>query len=510
MKKTSTGLLLLLFFSITVSAKVKLPAVFSDGVVLQQKAKVAVWGWADPGEKFTLQCSWGVSQKITADATGAWRVEVKTGKAGGPYTMQWKGSFGTLQVNDVLLGEVFLCSGQSNMGFTMKTDANAKTEIPQANFPDIRYFSVKRQYGLGRFDDAPGSVWEKTSPQTVSSFSAVAYYFAKKLQAQLHVPVGIVFSAWGGTPAEAWIPGNRIEVDTLLHRYIDRWDYIQQHAGADSVLYHQQMDAWAQHRQLPDSNNYKKPAEPQTLYYFNRPWREPGVLFAGMIKPVIPFTVKGVVWYQGESNVGYADEYAYVLRSLVKEWRSAWGKGSTMPFYIIQIAAYGYSNLDAAATVREAQYRLMQEEPGTYTVITLDLGNMDNIHYTHKEPAADRLLRAVLHTSYHQAISWKSPDIRKIDRDGNDVLIHFASDIQVGKGETVPAGFETGVRNNDDKLQFSPAQASLDNSRTIRLKGAGIGKVTAVRYGWLLPGAANVFGADGLPLAPFNKMLHDF
>lgn len=508
MKKITGVWALLVLVTLTTNATVKLPAIFSNGLVLQRETNVNVWGWADPAESFTLQCSWGITRKITAGKDGKWQVVIKTGKAGGTNSMTWRSASGSGAISDILFGEVFLCSGQSNMGFTMKTDADAKTEIPLANFPEIRYFSVKRQYGTGNFDDAPGSVWEKTSPETVSSFSAVAYYFAKKLQAQLHVPVGIVFSAWGGTPAEAWIPRQTVTTDTLLHRYVDRWTYIQQHVGMDSVRYHQQLDDWSVHRSGTDSAQYKKPGEPQTLYYYNRPWREPGVLFEGMIRPVVPYTVKGVVWYQGESNVGYADEYAYVLRSLVREWRSAWGGKASMPFYIIQIAAYGYSNLENAAIVRDAQYRIMQLEPGTYTVITLDLGNMDNIHYTHKQPAADRLLRAVLNRSYHQPVAWQSPAIVKMERQGNDVVLHFGQDIRIGRGEAIPGGFEVGSQGSaGGSTEFLPVQASLDGTRIIRLHTGDATKAVVVRYGWLLPGAANIVGADGLPLAPFSKKI---
>ncbi|MEO5997147.1 MAG: sialate O-acetylesterase, partial [Chitinophagaceae bacterium] len=291
-------LLTLFFVCSNCLANVKLPAIFSDGMVLQQQSDASIWGWASPNEKITISASWITSAVvINANSSGEWKTGIVTPKANmNANTLTITGN-NSITLKDVLIGEVWVASGQSNMGFSLKQDANAKTEIPQANFPNIRYFSVERQYGLQKFNNAPGSAWKKSTPETAPNFSAVAYYFAKKIQHEKNVPVGIVYAAWGGTPAEAWTPRDVLTSDTVLSKYIDRWKFIQENAGKDSVTYQTALIHWE------NNKNLKKPVEPQTFYYFKRPWREPSVLFNGMIDPVIPYSVKGVLWYQGESNV---------------------------------------------------------------------------------------------------------------------------------------------------------------------------------------------------------------
>ncbi len=402
-------LLLQVFFMLSFSweafAIIKLPAIFSDHMVLQQKSKVMVWGWAKPGEKVTLHDSWSNKNVSTISGTdGQWKAMLSTPAAGGPYTLNFKGE-NAIELKDVFIGEVWLCSGQSNMVFSLKSSDNAKQEIQKADYPNIRYYSVNRQYGTKPFDDAPGSTWEKTSSQTAGSFSAVAYYFAKKLQDTLKVPVGIVYAAWGGTPAEAWTPNELLHHDKSLSIYIDRWKKIQQDAGKDSVAYKNAMQQWEQ--KSNDSSKgkvtLKKPVEPQSVYYFKRPWREPGVLFNGMINPVIPYKMKGVLWYQGESNVSFADEYEYLFSKMIESWRNKWKTTedqTELPFYFVQIAPFGYSDLDAAARLREAQQSVVKNMKQTGMAVTVDVGNMKDIHYTHKKEVGDRLALIALSKDY--------------------------------------------------------------------------------------------------------------
>src|SRR6185437_8258024 len=215
-------LLLLVATGPGAAARVRLPALFSDHMVLQQKSLTAFWGWADPGEKVTIHTGWSNDPiRTRADAAGKWRAEVPTPAAGGPFDIR----INEQRLTDVLIGEVWLCSGQSNMVFSLKSSANAAAEIANADLPSIRYFSATRQYARHGFDDSPGAQWVLCSPSSAPGFSAVAYYFAKKIQQTLHVPVGILYSAWGGTPAEAWTPESVLTGDTVLSRYFDRWKY---------------------------------------------------------------------------------------------------------------------------------------------------------------------------------------------------------------------------------------------------------------------------------------------
>jgi sialate O-acetylesterase len=506
----------LLSFSNAALARVKLPAIFSDHMVLQQKAKVLIWGWADPGEKVTVLAGWMKKAAGTqADASGKWSVRVQTPPAGGPFTLNIDGS-NHIGLDDVLVGEVWLCSGQSNMVYTLGKSQHAEQEIAASDIPSIRYFSVTRQYASHLFDDSPGAIWQKSGPATAPAFSAVAYFFAKKIHEQLNVPVGIVYSAWGGTPAEAWTPEPALKDDTVLSRYNDRWKYIQENVGKDSVVYHTALDKWEKEQ----GKGPKKPEEPQTLYYYERPWREPGVLFNGMINPVIPFGIKGVLWYQGESNVNYADEYYRLLSAMIREWRARWaagGKPSGFPFYVVQISAFGYSSLDNAAKVREAEYEIMKKVPNTGVAVTTDLGNMKNIHFTRKKEIGDRLALIALARDYgDKKIVYKGPEAKKIVAVDGKAVVDFepsAAGLAAGdeakpsSGDRVVKGFEIGYRAaSGDSVIFVPANAKVEGNSVIVWK-EGVADPIEVRYAWLLVGEANLFDTGGLPAFPFRMKI---
>jgi sialate O-acetylesterase len=493
-----------LFFSANSFANVKLPAIFSDHMVLQQQSKVAVWGWADAGEQITITGSWSASPvSIKADASGGWKGMLQTPKAGGPYTIKIKGN-NSIELNDVLIGEVWVCSGQSNMVFSLKGSDNAKAEIAAADFPLIRYFSVERQYGLQDFKDCPGSVWQKTSPSVAGSFSAVAYYFAKKIHKDLKVPVGIVYAAWGGTPAEAWTPGAVLKNDPLLSKYIDRWKDIQDNVGKDSVAYHAELSKWNK-----DSTAFKKPGEPQTLYYYKRPWREPSVLFNGMIGPVIPYGIKGVLWYQGESNVSYASEYYQLFSAMINSWRNRWGRDKDLPFYFVQIASYGYNDLDAAARLREGQYQVMENIPNTGMAVTTDLGNMKDIHYTHKKEVGERLALIALARDYgFKQMIYKGPESKKVYSEENKVIIEFkSSSSPLATAGDMVKGFELGYTlPGSDSIVFITASAKIEGDKVI-VWNEKIKQPLEVRYAWLLAGDADLSDKEGLPAFPFRKKI---
>ncbi len=490
----------------TVYANVKLPAIFSDGMVLQQKAKVAVWGWADVGENITITASWHLAKsiKVKADVSGKWKLIIQTPSAGGPYQLKVKGN-NVIELKDVLIGEVWVCSGQSNMVFSLKASENAKEEIQKADYPAIRYFSVKRQYGSELFNDAQGSVWQKTSPQTASSFSAVAYYFAKKIHKDLHVPVGIVYTAWGGTPAEAWTPKNVLESDDSLSLSIRRWKDMYVTVGKDSIAYHLALDNWEKAKKASGNNKLKKPEEPATLISYNRPWREPSVLFNGMISPVIPFAIKGVLWYQGESNVSYPGEYFHLFSNMIKGWREGWNN-QDLPFYFVQIAPFAYSKMDAAAQLREAQYKVMQTIANTGMAVTVDVGEMKDQHFIRKKQVGERLALIAIAKDYgNKKIVFKGPELKNVIRDNEKLILEFEqsfSALKVG-GDTLK-GFEIGYRSSNDSIVFNKAQANLQGNKVVVWSDA-IKEPVEVRYAWLLVGEANLFNEEGLPAFPFRK-----
>ncbi|MEO5947214.1 MAG: sialate O-acetylesterase [Chitinophagaceae bacterium] len=498
---TNFLILLVLFFGTNCLANIKLPAIFSDGMVLQQQSTANIWGWASPNEKVTISTSWNnKTVVINANGAGEWKAVFATPKASmNSHTLVITGN-NSITLKDVLIGEVWVASGQSNMGFSLKSDVSAKTEIPQANFPNIRYFYVERQYGLQKFNDAPGSVWKKTTPETAPNFSAVAYYFAKKIQQEKNVPVGIVYAAWGGTPAEAWTPGEVLTSDTVLTKYIDRWKFIQENAGKDSVAYQKELNNWE------ISKQGKKPEEPQTFYYFKRPWREPSVLFNGMIDPVIPYSVKGVLWYQGESNVGYAKEYYQLFTKMINAWRDRWNQPK-MPFYFVQISAFGYADMNAAAVVREAQYLTSKNIPNTAMAVTTDLGNMGDIHFTKKAPVGYRLALIALNKNYDEKVNFKGPEFKCVKWKKNQLILKFKTANALQTDGKPLDGFEIGYQlPGTDSIAYQKVSAEISGNNVL-LKTNGSAKPVAVRYAWMLVGEANLADKDGLPAFPFTKKI---
>jgi sialate O-acetylesterase len=500
--------LLMAVVSTQVNATVRLPAIFSDHMVLQQQTAVAVWGWAKPGEEVVVSGSWSGKKVLTTTGKdGKWILFLRTPVAGGPYTVNIKGE-NNIQLTDVLVGEVWIASGQSNMATSLKPSFKGEEEVAKADHPRIRHFSVKRQYGLKDFDDAPGTQWIRISPSTAGSFSAVAYYFAKNLQDSLKVPVGIIYNAWGGTPAQAWMPHDLLQNDTKLSVYLDRWKKILHDAGKDSVTYNNALQQWAKQRVDSTKDGWPKmPAEPQSVYYFKRPWREPGVLFNGMLKPVVPYSIKGVVWYQGESNVADADEYEYLLTRMIDSWRNAWKRKGGAPgfsFYIVQIAANGYNDLDAAARVRAAQQNVADKVKHSGIAITMDLGEMDNIHYAHKREAGERLAWLALAKDYNRKqIVYAGPRCKKVTIEANKAVVHFDQPIETIE-EKAGDGFEIGYKKaGADSVMYLKAEVKIEGNKAL-LWNDKIAKPLMVRYAWLLPDEANIMNSKGLPAHPFS------
>jgi sialate O-acetylesterase len=448
--------------------------------------------------------SW--SNKIVSTTTGAdgqWKLLLHTPAAGGPYTLKIAGE-NSIVLQDVLIGEVWVCSGQSNMVFSLKASDKAAAEIALAALPAIRYYSVTRQYGPEEAHDSPGSVWQKTSPETAPSYSAVAYYFARKIHQQMQVPVGIVYAAWGGTPAEAWTPASTLQSDSALSAYRHRWQQMYVTVGKDSADWHQALAQWEQARRAGAGSKLRKPVEPATLISYNRPWREPAVLFNGMINPVIPFEIKGVLWYQGESNVSYAQEYYHLFSSMIKGWRQKWAKPK-LPFYFVQIAPFAYSKPDAAAQLREAQYQVTQHLPNTGMAVTLDLGDMKDQHYKRKKEVGDRLALIALAKDYgFKKINYKGPEIKKASREKGKAVLEFESAAALKTDGSFLQGFEIGYRTaSPDSVVFVKAQAKLAGNKII-VWHVDHQEPVAVRYAWLLAGEANLLDEEGLPAGPFR------
>ncbi len=458
MKHFLITLIMLAAISKGISAKITLPSVFSDNMVLQQNTEVAIWGWADAGETVKIVAGWNSKDtlKIKADNAAAWKTTLKTIGAGGPYTIRILGG-NDVELKNVMLGEVWICSGQSNMEWSVNhTIQNGEEEAAKANHPDIRIFHVQK-IGAGYPQQNCNATWTVCSPETMRSTSAVAYFFARELEQKLHVPVGIIVSAWGGTPAEVWIEKGRIETDPVLNRY----------------KYSEQYDWW-----------------PGT----------PGTLYNSMIYPLVPYGLAGAIWYQGESNCGNYQIYSTLLKTLVENWRTDFKRD--FPFYLVQIAPFNYGEKGTSEFLREQQDIAAKTIPNTGMIIVSDLvDNIADIHPRNKVDVGRRLANYALAETYHQPVaSYKSPMYQSMEIEQGKVRVSF-SNVATGLKCTGKSPEKFQIAGDDQ--QFVPATAKIEGS-SVLLSSKNVKNPVAVRFCFDDTSMPDIFSNEGLPLAPFR------
>lgn len=453
---------LLLGIILSISAEIKLPTFFASDMVLQQQTNAKIWGKAEPNKKVTLFTSWNLKRyTTTSDQNGDWRLSFNTTKAGGPYTMIISDGK-VLTLNNILLGEVWLCSGQSNMempvkGFNSQPNEGSNMDILRSENSQIRLFSVKRNADLTAQTDVAGS-WEEAMPISVRDFSATAYYFGKLLQESLKVPVGLIHSSWGGTPIEAWMS--------------------------------QEMLTDFPSAKIPTANEDVK-TKPQT----------PTVLFQAMIRPLAGVAIKGVIWYQGESNRNRYDTYAAMFKSMSDGWRKAWNQEDTMPFYFCQIAPFGYRDGANSALVREAQTKAAKEL-NTGMAVLMDAGEENCIHPAKKRVAGERLGLLALNKTYgNTSITCESPVFKNIEiKDGN-ITVNFEG-APMGLFAKNAASQLFTVAGNDQV--FHPAKAVI-NKNTVIVKCDEVAEPVAVRYAFENFVVGDLFSTEGLPVSSFRS-----
>ncbi len=443
---------------------VKLPAIFGDHMVLQRGVKVPVWGTADAGEKVTVKTS-RQEKSTTADGQGKWRITLDPLDATDPIEITITGK-NSITFKDVLLGEVWLCSGQSNMGFALNRASNGKETIKTANRPKIRLFTVGRAIKNEPQDETAGE-WKICSPDTVGDFSAVAYFFGLALQQKLNAPIGLIDSSWGGTRAEAWLP--KPIFDRLKLPYEPEWT-----------------QQWLHPKKTPGA-----PQEPA------RPHEAPAVLYNGMIAPLAGYAMKGVVWYQGETNTAYPDQYHDVLSALVTSWRAAWAQGD-FPFLIVQLP--NLKNTRFWPALRAAQAQVAKDVPNVGLAVTIDLGDPKDIHPKNKEPVGHRLALVARKIAYNQDVPYSGPTFKSMKIVGSNAVITFDHiyDGLVAKGGD-PEGFEIAGAND----KFVPAQAKIDGEKVI-VSAKDISSPKAVRYAWENDPKCTLYNKADLPATPFE------
>jgi sialate O-acetylesterase len=482
-------------------AEVHPHGLFSDNMVLQQGAPISVWGTAKPGEKVTVK----LAQKeasATTDDKGKWSVKLEAMKPGEPLTMTIVGE-NTITFNNVVIGEVWIASGQSNMQFAVKQAGHSAEEIAAANYPNLRLFSVPRVVASKPQDDVAGK-WEICTPETVGDFSAVGYFFGRDLQKALNVPVGIIHASWGGTPAEAWASMRVLEGDPTFKPILDRW--------AQAIAnYRKALDAQVKDLQkwVADSDAADAAGKPIATPKIQLPPdprlnpHRPSVLYNAMIHPLLPYAVKGAIWYQGESNAGEAFVYRKLFPAMIRNWRTDWKLGD-FPFLFVQLAPFrktvdqpGESDW---AELREAQLLTMLTVPNTAMAVITDVGEENNIHPKAKQPVGARLALAARALGYGEKIEYSGPIYKAMKREGNKIVISFD---HLGGGLVAKDGPLKGFAIAGADKKFVNATAEIVGD-TVVVSSPEVAQPVAVRYGWANYPVVNLWNKAGLPASPFR------
>lgn len=491
----------------TVSADVTLPSVFSDHLVLQRGVTVPVWGWASPGEAVAVTVA-GQTKTTAADATGSWQVRLDPLSAGEPATLTVSGN-NTVTVNDVLIGEVWLASGQSNMQFHVSEANGAGQEKAAAKFPQIRVFDVARHPAVTPQTNCEGR-WVICSPETAGSFSAVAYFFGRELHQKLGVPVGLITSSWGGTPIEAWTSMPRQEGRKDFAPVFRQWEEKLKTPYDDAkaqAQYQTQLETWKQNAEKrkaegkPAGDKPEQPVNPREHknYIAN--------LFNGMIAPVIPYAIHGVIWYQGENNARgeFAKLYETQLPLMIQDWRERWGQGD-FPFAWVQLPNFKKATDDPGApsdwaVMRESMLHCLSSVPNSGMAVTIDVGDPGNIHPKNKQPVGHRLALWARATVYGEQIPFSGPLPAGATINGAEVSLAFT---HTDGGLVAKSGGELKgfVIVGADK-KWVRAQARIEGDRVI-VTSPAVPAPVAVRYAWADNPDCNLWNGAGLPASPFR------
>jgi sialate O-acetylesterase len=480
--------------ALVLKADVTPNSLFSDHAVLQRSIDVPVWGTARDGEKITVEFAGQVLQ--TTAVQGRWMVKLKPLKAGGPFNMTIKGD-NTLTLKDILVGEVWLCSGQSNMAMKMSTGiANGTQEIAEANYPQIRQYYVPSNGTHKVVEDINGS-WQLCSPETIKNFTAVGYFFARDLYKKLNVPFGIILSAVGGTPAENWASRSALENNKELKRYVDSYE-------SSLKTFPQRLEKYKQEEpqllekykiDVKAAQNEKKPI-PTVPRAPQNPFNSgsAGGLYEGMIKPLQPYAIRGTIWYQGEANSSRGKEYQTLFPAMIADWRNAWGQGE-FPFLFVQIAPYK----GMSPEIREAQLISWQKTPNTAMAVITDCGEAEDIHPKLKQPVGNRLSLAALALAYHKKIEYSGPVYQALNIKDSKAILSFT---HAGKLTAKGSGLKGFTIAGSDQ-NFVEARAEIHGKKII-VYSAAVTRPVAVRYGWSNVPDVNLYNEMDLPATPFR------
>jgi hypothetical protein len=490
-------LCLVLFFGAeNLFAQTKLPAILSDNMCLQQLSEVKVWGWDNPGQSVTVKPSWTKAVKTETSEDGKWLVKIATPKAGKTGTIKVTGS-SQQTIHNILFGEVWLCSGQSNMELTLGFDGGRRKpivgfweEAQAAKHPKIRLFQMPKVSAETPAEDCEGK-WVECSTETVLGFSAVGYFYGKALYDKLNVPVGLIQSAWGGTPVEPWTPE-----ESYTQKTLDLIDKYEKSYKADSTDYFQAV------------KDYRKgiiqhyPGYPVSLSYHRRKHVHKAVLYNGMISPLINYRIKGAIWYQGEANVPNWKDYKTLFPNMITSWREKWGIGD-FPFYFVQIAPNNYSDKFGQPQIVEAQCEALNLK-NTGVAATQDIGTFYDIHPPQKKEVGRRLSLVALNKTYGKTeVVYSGPVLSSYKTEDESLVLQFETPGAELQSSNDPIGGIPAFYIAGENKIFYKANVKREGNK-ILLKSPKVKNPVAVRYNWANNANAILFNSQGLPALPFR------
>lgn len=485
MKKLTWMLAIVAASSMTSSicfAEIKLPNIFTDHMVLQQGQENKIWGKGKTGEKVTITVDDKTVETVT-DEQGNWSTKLPVLPVGGPYVLKIAGE-NTIEIQDVLVGEVWICSGQSNMQWSVRSSNDADLERLTAKYPEIRMINfpqVGTQEPIWSHDDRK---WKVASPETINDFSAVGYFFARQIHQSTDVPIGMINNAWGGSSCEAWI--DRSVVASEFPQLNERWVALE---TSLAELKKKETLTDDEKRALGNLTGNSRPSN----------------IYNGVLVSHLGYGIRGAIWYQGESNAGRAYQYRKLFPAMIKNWRDAWGQGD-FPFYWVQLADFRAEETEPAesdwAELREAQTMAMDTVPNSGQAVIIDIGEGKDIHPMNKVDVGRRLARWALAREYGFPIDYQSPRYKSMTVEGNKAVLSFDHAARGWRPFDVnqPVGFT--IAGEDKK--FHKGTAAIRKDGTIEVSSPDVPVPVAVRYAWADNPVCNMYSVAGLPLTPFR------
>jgi len=488
-------------------ADVKLPSVFGSHMVLQRGQPNSVWGWADAGEQVAVTLG-NQNYQVTAGDDGTWRMKLAALPMGGPHVLTIKGK-NTVTCDDVLVGEVWICSGQSNMQMAVQSANDPDLEIATAKFPQIRLISVPQVGTQEPQNDFKGE-WKVCSPENVSDFSAIGYFFGRQLHQTLGVPIGLIDNSWGGSTCEAWVRRDLLKADPRYTLLLERWRETENTYDHKVAMekYQLQLATWKVKVVETRQEGQSQPAKP-------RPPRNPLVgqhrpanLYNGVLLPTIGYGIRGTIWYQGESNTGRAYQYRYLFPLMIQHWRDEWNQGD-FPFYWVQLADFHNESADpqesAWAELREAQTMTVRALPNTGQAVINDLGEANDIHPKNKQDVGKRLARVALARDYGVDLCYQSPRYKSMEVVGSKILVTIdIGQHRQGALDTFDVREPLGFAIASADKQFVWAKAKVVGRDKVEVWHDDVQEPVAVRYAWADNPVCNLRNQAGLPADSFR------